>query len=206
MERLDPVAETRLLDAAGRAGKFFMGRADVLRALEKVSRLLEEDGVDYALVGALALNEHGYERSTAGVDLLLTPHGLAMFKERHVSRGYLEKFPGSRGLLDVENRVPIDVVLAGEFPGDGKPKPVRFPDPAAIARGGAKLRVVPLVTLVELKLASGISAPHRLRDLADVLELVRAAALSQALADELDPYVRAKYLELWHAAQGARDE
>jgi hypothetical protein len=54
---------------------------------------------------------------------------------------------------------------------------------------------------VELKLASGITAPHRLRDLADVLELIRVAALPAELADELDPFVREKYLELWRAAQ-----
>jgi len=54
---------------------------------------------------------------------------------------------------------------------------------------------------VELKLASGISAPHRLRDLADVLELIRVADLPPELADELDPFVREKYLELWRAAQ-----
>jgi len=45
------------------------------------------------------------------------------------------------------------------------------------------------------------SAPHRLKDLADVLELIRAAALSSELAAELDPSVKDKYLELWTAAQ-----
>jgi hypothetical protein len=54
---------------------------------------------------------------------------------------------------------------------------------------------------VELKLASGISAPHRLKDLADVLELIRALDLPADLASRLDPYVREKYLELWRAAQ-----
>jgi hypothetical protein len=60
---------------------------------------------------------------------------------------------------------------------------------------------LPLPRLVELKLASGTSAPHRLKDLADVLELVRASELPRTLADELDASVRAKFLELWDAAQ-----
>jgi hypothetical protein len=34
---------------------------------------------------------------------------------------------------------------------------------------------------VELKLASGMSAPRRLTDLADVLELIRATALPLAI-------------------------
>jgi hypothetical protein len=59
--------------------------------------------------------------------------------------------------------------------------------------------------LIELKLASGMTAPHRLKDLADVQELIRVTSLSRELADQLDPYVRAKYLELWEAVQ-AGDE
>jgi hypothetical protein len=58
-----------------------------------------------------------------------------------------------------------------------------------------------LPRLIELKLASGMTAPHRLKDLADVVELVRAVHLPEELAGELDPYVREKYLELWRAAQ-----
>ena len=52
----------------------------------------------------------------------------------------------------------------------------------------------------------GISAPHRLRDLADVLELIRSARLSCELEASLDPYVRGKYRELWEAAQGSAPE
>ena len=34
-----------------------------------------------------------------------------------------------------------------------------------------------------------------------MLELIRVADLPPELADELDPFVREKYLELWRAAQ-----
>jgi hypothetical protein len=57
--------------------------------------------------------------------------------------------------------------------------------------------------MIELKLASGASAPHRLKDLADVLELIRVLSLPRDLAGSLDASVRAKYDELWQAAQGA---
>jgi hypothetical protein len=63
--------------------------------------------------------------------------------------------------------------------------------------------LLPLVKLIELKLASGISAPHRLRDLADVLELIRILALPRETAESLDPSVRAKFDELWQAARSA---
>jgi hypothetical protein len=61
--------------------------------------------------------------------------------------------------------------------------------------------LLPLPTLIELKLASGMSAPHRLKDLADVLELIRALSLPRETSDSLDASVRAKYEELWEAAQ-----
>lgn len=100
-----------------------------------------------------------------------------------------------------EHGVDIDIVLAGSFPGDGKPKPVVFPDPAVAAERGARVALLPLPRLIELKLASGMTAPHRLRDLADVIELVRAVGLPADLAAELAPYVLEKYLELWRAEQ-----
>jgi hypothetical protein len=199
--RLDPNREARVYATAKEATEFFMSTSNVHRALERITRLLDEDGIPYALIGALALGEYGYRRLTVDIALLLAPEGLVAFKARHLGRGYLEKFPGSKGVRDTENGVVIDVVLAGDYPGDGKPKPVRFPDPARAAVRGEHLALLPLEGFVELKLASGMSAAHRLKDLADVLELVRAASLSEDLADSLDPSVREKYRELWRAAQ-----
>lgn len=179
-----------------------MNRAPVQQALQKVTALLDEARIPYALVGAMALNEHGYERVTTDVDLLLTAEGLATFKRLHLGRGYLEKFPGSRGLRDTEHDVPIDILITGDYPGDGKPKPVAFPDPAVVADVGARLKVLPLPKLIEIKIASGLTAPHRLRDLADVLEVIRRRDLPLDLAAQLSPFVREKYAELWTAAQG----
>ena len=183
-----------------------MGQAEVQKALEKLARRLEEHRIPYAIIGAMALNEVGYERVTRDVGVLLTPEGLAAFKAAMIGRGYLEKFPGSRGLRDTEHGVDIDVVLTGGYPGDGKPKPVAFPDPAVAAVRGAHVALLPLPRLIELNLASGMTAPHRLKDLADVQELIRVTSLSRELSDELDPYVRAKYLELWESVQGAEQD
>lgn len=178
-----------------------MGHADVQRALERLADRLDRSAIPYAVLGAMALNEWGYRRVTVDVDVLLSPEGLQQLKAEVLGKGYAERFPGSRGLRDTEAGVDIDIVLAGEFPGDGRPKPVAFPDPATAAVRGRRVSLLPLETLIELKLASGISAPHRLKDLADVLELVRALGLPAELRDALDPSVRAKYDELWQAAQ-----
>lgn len=190
--------EELLFEGAREATKFFMGESDVQHALEKVARLLEEDGIPYAVIGDMALNAYGYRRLTVDVDLLLTREGLEAFKAKHLGLGYVQKFPGSKGLRDTENGVPIDVVLAGES--------VSFPDPASAAVRGERIALLPLPRLLELKLASGMTAPHRLKDLADVIEIIRILRLPPGLAEELDPYVREKYRELWGAAQAEERE
>ena len=205
-ERLTAEREEAFWAGVENAGRFFMGEADVQRALERLARILDEKGIPYAVIGALALNEWGYRRVTVDVDVLLAPAGLRALKSEVLGRGYVEKFPGSRGLRDTEAGVDVDVVLAGEYPGDGKPKPVAFPDPAEAAVRGRRIALLPLDTLIELKLASGMSAPHRLKDLADVLELIRVLSLPRERALALDASVRAKYDELWQAAQGADRE
>jgi hypothetical protein len=204
--QLSNAAEERFWRGVEAAGRFFMGEADVQKALEKLVRVLDAHGIPYAIVGAMALNEFGYQRTTVDVDVLLTPEGLSAFKTHALGRGYVEKFPGSRGVRDTEHRVDIDVVLTGSYPGDGKPKPVVFPDPATSALRGTRVALLPLSTLVELKLASGMTAPHRLKDLADVQELIRIQRLPRTLVHELNSFVRDKYLELWQAVQDRPDE
>jgi len=203
---LDEQAERRFWQGVESAGRFFMREGDVYKALQKLARTLDDLGIPYAIVGAMALNEFGYQRTTVDVDVLLTAEGLAAFKAQLLGRGYVEQFGGSRGLRDTEHGVGIDVVLAGSYPGDGKPKPVVFPDPAQAAQRGMAIALLPLPTLIELKLASGLTAPHRLKDLADVQELIRIQRLPRTLSDDLNAFVRSKYLELWQAAQGAPDE
>jgi hypothetical protein len=171
--------------------------------MERLARKLDELGIPYAVIGAMALNEWGYRRVTVDVDILVTAEGLSRLKGEALGRGYVERVPGGRGLRDAVAGVDVDFVLTGEYPGDGQPKPVAFPDPEEAAVRGERVALLPLVKLIELKLASGISAPHRLRDLADVLELIRILALPRETAESLDPSVRAKFDELWQAARSA---
>ena len=58
------------------------------------------------------------------------------------------------------------------------------------------VKFLTLEKLIELKLASGMTAPDRLKDLADVQELIKIRGLSSEFAAKLNPYVRGKYLEL----------
>jgi hypothetical protein len=186
------------------AGAYFAGASALHVTLHRLAERLQAEGVAYALIGGLAMAEHGYARLTEDIDLVLTPAGLDAFSQRLVGRGYRPAFQGARKTFrDADTGVRIEVLTSGEYPGDGLPKPVAFPDPdlpgVVVEIDG--VRVIALDRLIELKLASGLSAPHRLRDLADVQDLIVRLDLPLSLAETLDASVRAKYAELWKQAQ-----
>jgi hypothetical protein len=178
----------------------------VHKTLEKITRRLDELGIAYAVVGGMAMFFYGYRRFTEDVVLLVTPVGLKAVHERLKGLGYLPPFAGSKHLRDTESGVRVEFLVTGDYPGDGKPKPVQFPDPESNSAEVAGIRCLRLPKLVELKLASGMTNPSRLKDLGDVQELIRTLGLRRELADDLDPYVRAKYRELWDAVQAGSAE
>jgi hypothetical protein len=187
----------RLRENVDYCWRFFMGQAEAQRAAEKLVAILEAEGIPYAIIGALALNQYGHRRVTVDVDLVMREEDLRAFKGRWLGRGYAERVPGTGKLLDTELGVHVDVLSTGRFPGDDQPKPIAFPDPAEVAIRGAPFALLPVERWIELKLASGMVARHRLKDLADVQELIRVAGLSRTMADDLHPWVREKFLELW---------
>ncbi len=201
---------TRLRSAAKilrESEKFFMREGAVYMTIQRLAQNLDRESIPYAIIGGMALNLHGYTRQTTDVDILLTSAGLDRFHERLVGRGYLLAFAGaSKSFRDTETKVKIETITAGEYPGDGKPKPVAFPDPVqgAVDRDG--YAVVSLEKLIELKLASGLSAPHReLIDLADVQRLVEELSLPLDFADRLDDSVQPEFRRLWELAQHVDD-
>lgn len=187
--------------------RYFMGEGELNKTVARLGRDLEQHGIDYAIIGAVALTAHGYLRFTADVDLILTREGLEIFHRELVGLGYRPAFEGARKKLrSTLNGVAIEIITAGEYPGDGKPKPVSFPRPSSASVDIEGIRVVTLEKLIELKLASGMTAPDRLKDLADVQELIKVKHLAKDFADKLNSYVREKYLELWTAVQsGSRN-
>lgn len=183
-----------------------MHKSPVHQAARALSAELSKLDIPFAVAGALAANFHGHKRTTADVDVLLRPEGLEKFKKNRLGLGYVELFPGSKGMRNTEFNVKIDVLLSGEYPGDGKPKPVVFPDPVEAGEPDADgILFLTLPVLLQMKLASGMTAAHRPRDLDDVIQLIRANQLAIEYADRLPPYVREKYADLWTLAQVDED-
>jgi hypothetical protein len=193
--------------ALDQGGLHFEGKSAVQKTLRSICRRLDELEIPYAVVGGMALFEYGVRRFTEAVDLLVTEEGLRQLHERLEGRGYVAPFSGSKQLRDTDSGVRVEFLVSGRFPGDGKPKSVVFPDPDTehVERDGIKY--IPLARLVELKLASGMTGGvHRLKDLTDVVALIETLKLSTDFVEQLDPFVRQKYLELWKGAQEAPPE
>jgi hypothetical protein len=172
--------------------RYFMGEGQLNNALSRLVADLNEHKIDYVVIGAIALMAYGYPRFTEA----------ERFHRELVGLDYWPAFQGARKRLrSTRDGIPIEFISSGEFPGDGKPKPVSSPDPseASVEIDGVKFPT--LEKLVELKLASGMTAPDRLKDLADVQELIKIRGLSSEFAEALNPYVREKFLELFEAVQ-----
>ncbi len=184
--------------------RYFMGEGTINKTLARLANDLERRGIDYMVIGAIALLAHGYPRFTEDIDLVMTSDSLQKFHDELVGLEYTPAFSGAKKRLrSTTDNVLIEVMTSGEFPGDGKPKPVSMPRPAEASVEIDGIRFVTLEKLIKLKLASGISASDRLKDLADVQELIKIKRLDTDFALKLNPYVRAKYLELEEAVRNS---
>jgi len=179
----------------------FEEKSAVQVSLRRICARLDGLAVPYAVAGGMAMFLQGYRRFTEDVDILVTRDGLKSLHEKLEGLGYVPPFAGSKNLRDTETGVRIEFLITGGYPGDGKPKPVAFPDPAQASTRLQDMQCLRLEKLMELKLASGMTEPGRLKDLADVQELVRSLGLGADFASQLHPYVRDKYLELCRAVQ-----
>ena len=176
--------------------RYFSENSEAFKSLRQVVERLDKHGIPYALVGGLALFRHGYRRYTDDVDLLVTAEGLKQVHEKLEGLGYRPPFANSKHLRDTATNVRIEFLVTGQYPGDGKPKPVAFPDPATEAVDIDGIKVLNLPKIVDLKLASGLSNERRGKDIIDVQELIEALKLPATFADQLDPSVRDKFLDL----------
>jgi hypothetical protein len=179
----------------------FEKESAVQKTLRKITQRLDELSIPYAVAGGMAMFYHGYRRFTEDVDIVVTREGLNEIHRQLDGLGYVPPFAGSKQLRDAESGVRVEFLVTGGFPGDGKPKPVAFPDPRSSSVVIDGIHFLDLHKLIELKLASGMTNPGRLNDLGDVQQLIRALNLPHEVTSKLDPFVQAKFGELWGAVQ-----
>lgn len=175
---------------------FFSGKDPVHFTLFRMAATLDYLRIPYAIIGGLALNAHGYRRATNGVDMVISEDGLCLLESQQMQ---LELCPGQvhRAMfIDCDSGVAVRFYLSDTSPGRDDSWHIRFPDPADHSVRWRGVRYAPLSTLFNLKLASGMMNPARLKDLSDAQQLIRALKLPASFAERLDPYVRRKFEEL----------
>jgi hypothetical protein len=169
---------------------FFDATDRIHQTMRHVAAKCEQAGIQYALVGGMAVNAHQHPRTTKDVDFLITPQGMASFLRSYVPQEF-EAFPGHpRRFVDRATGVTFDFLVTGRFPGSGQPGPIAYPDPESVSQTIDGTQVVNLQTLIELKLAAG-----RHKDFGDVVELIRVHNLDETFAPKIHPSKRADFIE-----------
>jgi hypothetical protein len=169
---------------------FFKGRDEVHKTMRRLAKRLEKAHIAYAVVGGMAVFAHHYRRTTQDVDFLVTPDGFAEFQRLLVSKYYGKVPKRTRRFIDQINKVPVDFLVTGHFPGSGKPGPISYPDPVAVRQTIEKIEVVNLPNLVQLKLAA-----RRYQDFADVVNLIRFNELDESYLEKLHASIRGDFIE-----------
>lgn len=197
--------EQRLSEQPGwglrQASIYFEKKGAVHDSLRAITRRLNDLKIGYAVTGGMALFAHGFGQFTGMVEVLVDAAGLKEIHEQLEGLGYVSPFKGSKQLRDASPGVRIEFLVTGQFPGDGKPKPIAFPDPSTSSIEINGIRYLKLNSLIELKLASGMTNAGRLKDLADVQGLIRALNLPRDYSQQLNEYVRPTFTQLWEGVR-----
>ncbi len=158
---------------------------DPERSLSTIARDFDECGIDYCVIGSLAVRIHNYLRAGDDIDVLISRDTYPKIEEFLIGNGYSRR-PGSTRHLYYEfpgGRVPLDVYVEGEEK-DGFP----LPDPRTSRVKFSGKWYASLLLLITLKLRRG--------ELRDVIELVEKNGLGEEFVESLAPDARDKFLEI----------
>ncbi len=151
-------------DLPGRYGR-------VVKAIDRLLGALDCTGV---LGGGWAVWRHGFfGRMTQDIDIVLPADRIEEFVRGAALAGF-EVLAQPEGrwpkVRHKDTDVRVDILPEGGRPGTpGKPAPTTIPHPSTLGARSGRLTYIPLPGLIQLKLAAG-----RVRDEADVVELIRA--------------------------------
>ncbi len=165
------------------------------KALRRATRALSELGIPSLVVGGYAVQEHGYARYTADVDLIVSD--LDRARDCLSIAGFVESVGPGMSLRDPATNVEIHLLPGG---GSVSPGPLMLPMPARVAR---EPTIVDLNDLIAIKLSSYLSLPvTRMHDFADVVRLVQANHLTRDF--QLPSLVRQTYTDMWDGLEAER--
>lgn len=171
-----------------------IGMADVTATANLIDALFKANGVDYAIIGGYAVQKYGYVRFTHDLDMVVRDRDRV--RELMIASGDFKAVPGSqRTVIDRATGVQVDLLPANrvDSPG-GEP----YPEPADSSSLGIKFVTLP--QLIALKLST-----NRSKDIADVVELIKANELGEDFTADLPSRLSGKYLSTWAQAANEAD-
>ena len=179
------------------AGEFWSGCGKIHNTLRHLGSILDLEAIPYAVFGRAAQFAYGFEQYNLDTDMIVvTADGLQKMQRILPTRGF--SMISERRFRDSLTDLEFKIIRSGPLAGP-EPCPIQFPDPSASVRING-YRVVDLPRFVDLKLAMGLWET-RMRDLADVLQLIQQANLPRELVNDLHPYIRDEYERIWLLAQ-----
>src|SRR5271170_452573 len=105
------------MDRLKEVGMFFQKRSPQHQAMRRLARRLKKADISYAVLGGMAVNAHGAERTTKDLDILLTPAGLERFRQEFVDDVYQQVEGRPRRFVERQSGVMVDCLVTGLYPG-----------------------------------------------------------------------------------------
>jgi hypothetical protein len=146
------------------------------RVVHALDQLLTACDCEAVVGGGWAVWRNGYlGRVTQDVDIALPADRIEVFLQSAPLCGFDVLKSSANNWPKLQHRdtgIDVDILPEGGRPGTAtKPAPTTIPHPRTMGAAKGKLKYISLPSLVELKVAAG-----RLRDEADVVELIRENA------------------------------
>lgn len=161
------------------------GSTELEKTLRKAVKALAQHGIPHWVTEGFAVQERGYPRFTADVDIIVP--NVAEAREKLANGGFRKNPGSSMTITDRESKVEIDLLPDGKRVDAG---PLPLPMPANVSD---QPQILPLDVLISSKLSVG-----RAQDFADVVQLIKKNFLQHDLA--VNAAVRANYEKTWDTA------
>lgn len=175
------------------------GTSGIVETARAAVSVLAQHDIPHLIVGGLAVQEHGYPRVTIDVDIVVPDVLEAVeFLTASLTGPFYRVHGIDDRVEDRRNGVKVDLLPAGRR--IRRNSKIPFPEVKAVAETP---QIISLEDLISLKLDSWAGSPNRrLKDKADVIELIKYRRLPRGLA--VNPVVRALYTETWDALQAEK--
>lgn len=167
-------------------------------ALYKLGKILNENKINYCIIGSIVMIHHNYIRYTEDIDILVDTKDKELLLD--LPAGQIRTFDNTQRKIRLVNpSTNIDVIYSGDT-GDDKVV-FSFPLPNLVSENikvnNIFIPFLSLKNLILFKLRSGIYAKGRLSDLGDIQKLIQLNNLPITFCNDLRSDLKEKYIELF---------